>query len=202
MSWTRDQETMAAEMWAAGRGDAEIATAIGKTDNAVIGWRHRRGLNIDDRSAGIAAVVRGDVRAEAHRWSEGEDAMLRRLIAARRLPVPEIAGLLGVSYEQCRGRARHLGIEFPRRRSTGWSWLRRPATESVATERPEITETAVVVPTTAVRFLDRRGFQCPTIIDPAAPITERLVCGAPIVSGSHWCAACGRRFVAASRRAA
>lgn len=69
---------------------------------------------------------------------------------------------------------------------------RREMFEEIADKAIQKFEATVAVSPEPVRFLDRGHFQC-AMPQPGwddAPVTEKMVCGAPVVAATSWCRAC------------
>lgn len=195
--WTDEAIATLRRLLRAGETYSDIAAAIGGVSrNAVIGKASRLGLSGAARRAPRGSVGRPveGARAEPNGalWTDAEVETLRTL--AFRKTAGEIAVALGRSAGSVRAKAASLGLVLrPGERrppGTGGRKVSAPA-PLVAPSSPPPIEAA---PAVAVRFMDRRAFQCAAIVDAGVPILERMVCGRTVSGLTAWCAEHRLRF--------
>lgn len=198
-TWTDDALATLRRMLRAGETYSAIAAAIGVSRNAVIGKASRLGLSGSAARApdgSVAASVTGERRTGTVKaWTADEVDTLRTL--AFRQTAAQIGVALGRSAGAIRAKADSLGIVLrPGERRPPGTGGRKATARPASTALVAVAEVAPAeaVPAGGVRFLDRRAFQCAAIVDGAAPILERMVCGRRVSGATAWCAEHRLRF--------
>lgn len=183
--WTEDDLAVVVKMAADGKSAATIGQHFSTTRNAIIGLCTRRGIRL---SGGNAFVI--------------DPAWVARLKqhAAAGMTAAEIGALEGMSYDQIRSRARHLGVVLavrtpmprqPRRvvPSDVFSTSRasRDAARKAAAKRRVEQRPVVQFTTPSARpVIEARGCRWP-LWNADTPFSEKLVCGKVQEAGGSYC---------------
>lgn len=144
------------------------------TDQALAELRrlHAGGFSFSQIAAAIGCPSRNAVIGKANR------------IGLVRAQQPEKPKALAVAH---RARSKKLPPDLPATREE-----RRQRFQSIADQAVDRFERTVAPSAKPVRFIERGHFQC-AMPQPGwdeVAVTEKMVCGAPVVAGTSWCAAC------------
>lgn len=143
------------------------------------------GVSFAQIAKAIDCPSRSAVIGKAHRL--GLETVTRPTAKVASIPLPKVPAKQSV-------RSQNIARKPQRRHEE-----RREMFEEIADKAIQKFEATVAVSAEPVRFLERGHFQC-AMPQPGwddAPVTEKMVCGAPVSAGTSWCPSC-LRVVSAS----